>query len=79
MYVGQPTEEFSSRDHSSDSQHFNMVPLNVAERPGPIDNSDIIINGSDSESNDLELKRFLEERRDYVLVPSEVWEKLYDW
>lgn len=57
-----------------------MVPPNVVERPGPIDNSDIIVNGSDSsKNNDLELKSFLEERRDYVLVPSEVWEKLYDW
>ncbi|XP_022929032.1 ubiquitin carboxyl-terminal hydrolase 9-like isoform X1 [Cucurbita moschata] len=79
LYVGQPTEEFSSKDHSSDSQHCNMVPSNVVERPGPIDNSDIVVNGSDSENNDLELKRFLEERRDYVLVPSAVWEKLYDW
>ena len=80
MYVGLPTEEFSSEDHSSDSQHCNMVPSNVVERPGPIDNSDIIISGSDSsENDDLELKSFLEERRDYVLVPTEVWEKLYDW
>ncbi|CAK9310834.1 unnamed protein product [Citrullus colocynthis] len=80
LYVGLSTEEFSSKDHSSDSQHCNMVPPNVVERPGPIDNSDIIVNGSDSsKNNDLELKSFLEERRDYVLVPSEVWEKLYDW
>lgn len=56
-----------------------MVPLSVVDRPGPIDNSDIIINGSDSEKNDFELKRCLEERRDYVLVPSEAWDKLYDW
>ena len=78
LYVGQPTEEFSSKDHSSDSPHMNVSLFNVP-RPGPIDNSDIIINGGDSENNELEIERFLVERRDYVLVPGEVWEKLFDW
>lgn len=57
---------------------MNVSPFNVL-RPGPIDNSDIIINGGDSENNELEIERFLVERRDYVLVPGEVWEKLFDW
>ncbi|XP_022958477.1 ubiquitin carboxyl-terminal hydrolase 9-like isoform X2 [Cucurbita moschata] len=78
LYVGQPTEEFFSKDQSSDSPHLNVSPFNIL-RPGPIDNSDIIINGGDSENNELEIERFLVERRDYVLVPGEVWEKLYDW
>jgi len=48
----------------------------MAVRPGPIDNSDIVLNRNDS---DLELLRTLREEVDYVLVPQEVWEKLFDW
>lgn len=46
------------------------------ERPGPIDNSDIVESGSDGEP---ELNRTLLEGRDYVLVPHKVWDKLSLW
>jgi hypothetical protein len=56
-----------------------VVPSKMADRPGPIDNSDIVLNRNDSECSDLELLRTLREEVDYVLVPQEVWEKLFDW
>jgi hypothetical protein len=64
---------------SSDSQQSNVGPSKMADRPGPIDNSDIVLNRNDCEGNDIELRRALEEGVDYVLVPQEVWEKLIDW
>lgn len=73
-YVGQGTGEYSS-----DSQHLNVGPSKMADRPGPIDNSDIVLNRNDCEGNDIELHRTLQEGVDYVLVPQEVWEKLFDW
>lgn len=48
-------------------------------RPGSIDNSDIISNGNGFEGGDYELYRTLSEEHDYVLVPEEVWEKLFEW
>lgn len=44
-----------------------------------IDNSDLIVNGRDDKDDDPQLLRTLEEGRDYVLVPQEVWEKLGKW
>lgn len=59
---------------------MNGVSSKRAERPGPIDNSDIIQNGNGSgEGDDLEVRRNLEEGQDYVLVPQQVWEKLFCW
>lgn len=78
-YVGQQTAEYSTEEQLSDSQHSSAVPSKVADRPGPIDNSDIVLNRNDRECSDLELRRNLREEVDYVLVPQEVWEKLYDW
>ena len=53
----------------------------VAERPCPIDNSDIVENGSDCDckENEMQLQRMLMEGQDYVLVPQGVWEKLHEW
>lgn len=62
-----------------DSQHMNGVSSKTAERPGPIDNSDIVENGNDSEGDDLDVRRNLEEGQDYFLVPQQVWEKLFYW
>lgn len=58
-----------------DSHHVNGGG-NSVERPGPIDNSDLIENGN---GGDVELRRNLEEEQDYVLVPQQVWEKLFHW
>lgn len=64
---------------SSDSQDLVDLPGRITDRPGPINNSDIVENGSDGENDDLELSRTLLEGRDYVLVPQKVWEKLVQW
>ncbi|KAE8055031.1 hypothetical protein FH972_011901 [Carpinus fangiana] len=78
-YVGQGTADHSTDEQLTDSQHSSVVPSKIADRPGPIDNSDIVLNRNDSECSDLELLRTLQEEVDYVLVPQEVWEKLFDW
>ena len=78
-YIGQGNGEYPINGHLSDSQRLDAVPSKTAERPGPIDNSDIVLNGNECELDDLEILRTLEEGRDYVLVPQEVWEKLFDW
>lgn len=78
-YVGQGSDGYPINRHLSDSQHLDVVPSKTAERPGPIDNSDIVSNGNEWDGNDMEILRTLEEGRDYVLVPQEVWEKLFEW
>lgn len=73
---------YGSGDSPIDDQsnYFEDVVLSDTScRPGPIDNSDIILNENGSESDDLQLPMTLVEGRDYVLVPQEVWEKLFDW
>ncbi|KAL9439702.1 hypothetical protein AB3S75_025209 [Citrus x aurantiifolia] len=73
-------DEPSIDNISFDSPHMNGVSSKRAERPGPIDNSDIIQNGNgSSEGDDLEVRRNLEEGQDYVLVPQQVWEKFFCW
>ncbi|KAK3228187.1 hypothetical protein Dsin_008049 [Dipteronia sinensis] len=63
-----------------DSHHINNgVSGNTVERPGPIDNSDLVENGFGGEGGDVELRKNLEEVQDYVLVPQQVWEKLFHW
>ena len=60
---------------------MNGASLMMAERPGPIDNSDIVHNGSDCncKENEIQLRMMLMEGQDYVLVPQGVWEKLHEW
>ncbi|KAK9275736.1 hypothetical protein L1049_023004 [Liquidambar formosana] len=76
-YIGEGSGELSIEEHSSYSQNGGLSKTSC--RPGPIDNSDLILNGNDYKGDDVELLRILEEGRDYVLVPGEVWEKLLDW
>ncbi|KAL2458342.1 Ubiquitin carboxyl-terminal hydrolase 10 [Forsythia ovata] len=57
----------------------SLISTNSGARPGPIDNTDIIANGIDDKDDDPQLLRTLEEGRDYLLVPQEVWEKLLEW
>ncbi|KAL3742844.1 hypothetical protein ACJRO7_018193 [Eucalyptus globulus] len=77
-YVGQNTDQYLADEPSLDSQRLKGVSSEMTERPGPIDNSDII-SDEHSEGDHLELRRMLEEGRDYVLVPQQVWEKLFGW
>ncbi|KAG8658980.1 ubiquitin carboxyl-terminal hydrolase 9 isoform X2 [Manihot esculenta] len=78
-YVGQGSDDPVVDMQSSDSQDLVDLPGRITDRPGPINNSDIVENGSDGENDDLELSRTLLEGRDYVLVPQKVWEKLVQW
>ncbi|KAL5551499.1 hypothetical protein UlMin_001675 [Ulmus minor] len=78
-YVGQDIGERMDEDQSSESQNNDGISSMRADRPGPIDNSDIVLKENGSEGNEFELCRMLEEGQDYVLVPQEVWEKLLDW
>ncbi|XP_022722128.1 ubiquitin carboxyl-terminal hydrolase 9-like isoform X2 [Durio zibethinus] len=80
-YVGIDADENLIGNQSSDFRHMNGASLIMAERPGPIDNSDIVENGSDCDckDNEIQLRRMLTEGQDYVLVPQGVWEKLYEW
>ncbi|KAF3580630.1 hypothetical protein DY000_02035358 [Brassica cretica] len=48
-----------------------------APRPGPIDNSDII--DDTTSDGDPQLRRYLVEDEDYVLVPHQVWKTLLEW
>ncbi|CAM8995947.1 unnamed protein product [Rhodiola kirilowii] len=68
-----------SSDEPSSSSEEEPLPGSF-NRPGPIDNSDIICDDTTStQANDLDLNVGLEEGRDYVLVPQEAWEKLFYW
>ncbi|KAL6571157.1 Ubiquitin carboxyl-terminal hydrolase 9 [Orobanche hederae] len=78
-YVGQGDGNEYMAYGASDSLELDMVYLSAPERPGPIDNSDIVENGSGSEGDDVELSRTLLESRDYVLVPQKAWETLVQW
>lgn len=75
-YTGHGDSDYPIDENSRNSQ--DAVLSETSYRPGPIDNSDIL-NENGSEGDNLELSRTLEEGRDYVLVPQEVWEKLFDW
>ncbi|KAG5255304.1 ubiquitin carboxyl-terminal hydrolase family protein [Salix suchowensis] len=72
-YVGQGLVDNLDNGKSLESQDLDV------ERPGPIDNSDIIESGSGNDGDEPELVRMLLEGKDYVLVPKKVWEKLVQW
>lgn len=76
-YVGLDIGAYPFDEISPD--HQPLILSNVADRPGPIDNTNIVSNGSNCEGDDLQLLRSLDEQRDYVLVSQEVWEKLFEW
>ncbi|KAK4423195.1 Ubiquitin carboxyl-terminal hydrolase 10 [Sesamum alatum] len=76
-YTGKIEDGYPFEGHSIESQ--SVTPSNVEGRPGPIDNSDIVVDGVENKDDGPQLLRTLEEGRDYVLVPQEVWEKLLKW
>lgn len=78
-YVGSCAGMLSIDKQSSDGQDAEMTHTKIANRPGPIDNSDIISKGNNYDSNNLDIHRMLEEGTDYVLVPEKVWERLLEW
>lgn len=73
-YTGQGVDYYLFDKDTADSR--SLISPKPVDRPGPIDNSDILVNGIDTEGNDLELRRPLQEGCDYILAPQPVWEKL---
>ncbi|KAK7269040.1 hypothetical protein RIF29_21755 [Crotalaria pallida] len=78
-YAGPCVGMLSTDEQSSNGQHADRVHSEIAARPGPIDNSDIISNENNCDGNSLDIYRMLEEGKDYVLVPQKVWEILLEW
>ncbi|CAJ1976341.1 unnamed protein product [Sphenostylis stenocarpa] len=78
-YVGPCVGMLSIDKESSDGQHTDMTRTKISDKPGPIDNSDIISKGNNFDSNSLDIHRMLQEGADYVLVPEKVWERLSEW
>ncbi|KAD3641397.1 hypothetical protein E3N88_30621 [Mikania micrantha] len=76
-YVGEETGEHELKEVATVNQVSTLTK--AGERPGPIDNTDIITNGDGRDGGDLQLHRTLNERSDYVLVPQVIWEKLHGW
>ncbi|KAL2233147.1 UNVERIFIED_CONTAM: Ubiquitin carboxyl-terminal hydrolase 10 [Sesamum indicum] len=73
-YTGKIEDGYPFEGHSTESQ--SATPSNIEGRPGPIDNNDIVVNEVENKDDGPQLLRTLEEGRDYVLVPQEVWQKL---
>lgn len=76
-YTEQDPDTYFFDNNSTDFQSSALAK--TVERPGPIDNSDIVLKGIDTEGDELEINRALQEGLDYVLVPQGVWEKLFEW
>ncbi|KAE9451906.1 hypothetical protein C3L33_16186, partial [Rhododendron williamsianum] len=76
-YTGQDVDYYLLDKDTADSR--SLISPKPVDRPGPIDNSDILVNGIDIEGNDMELRRPLQEGCDYILAPQQVWEKLFYW
>ncbi|XP_021757775.1 ubiquitin carboxyl-terminal hydrolase 10-like [Chenopodium quinoa] len=73
-------QRYTEQEGEDCEMNGNTADLpNPAERPGPIDNSDLILNVNGGDADNLELLRTLEEGQHYVLVPEEVWKKLLEW
>lgn len=76
-YTGQGPGESLLFERSSESQ-LDILSLKSVDRPGEIDNSDLLQENF-SDGSSPELRQMLEEGQDYVLVPQQVWEKIFDW
>lgn len=68
-----------SNDDLTFSVKLNGVLPHTSCRPGTIDNSVLLSDEIDGESNVRSLRRNLREGVDYCLVPQEVWKKLHEW
>lgn len=77
-YVGPCVGMLSIDKQPSDGQG-DMIHTKIADRPGPIDNSDIISKENNCDSKNVDIQRTLQEGTDYILVPEKVWERLLEW
>ncbi|XP_068634873.1 uncharacterized protein [Aristolochia californica] len=77
-YVGQAEKVHPVHKRFSHPQYSNSV-VSYFPRPGPIDNSGLMMCQRDDKDGDQEPCKRLKEGVDYVLVSQEVWEKLSEW
>ncbi|KAJ6801470.1 ubiquitin carboxyl-terminal hydrolase 5 [Iris pallida] len=76
-YVNQ---EMTSSGNGYSSHNYESTCTSNLKRPSAIDNSDLIYDATSEVSNvEIELHDTLLEGRDYILLPQEVWDKLYGW
>ncbi|KAL1568811.1 ubiquitinyl hydrolase 1 [Salvia divinorum] len=76
-YVGKIEDDYPF--DSSSVGPSSVAPSSTKDRPGPIDNTDLVINEVKDKDEDLQLHRTLQEGHDYELVPEEVWGRLLKW
>ncbi|KAK3218020.1 hypothetical protein Dsin_011990 [Dipteronia sinensis] len=77
-YVNQ--DQPNTYDVHSSLEHINSAGSSTLNRPTGINNSDLIYDGaSEGSIASPEIHDTLLEGRDYVLLPQEVWNRLYSW
>ncbi|KAK4839305.1 hypothetical protein QYF36_020867 [Acer negundo] len=77
-YVNQ--DQPNTYDGHSSLEHVNSAGSSTLNRPTGINNSDLILDGaSEGSIASPEIHDTLLEGRDYVLLPQEVWNRLYSW
>lgn len=70
----------NTNDGSSLSEHCDSAGSSTIKKPSRIDNSDLIYDSAlEDPSNASEILDTLQEGRDYVLLPQEVWNQLRSW
>ncbi|KAL0896605.1 hypothetical protein Bca101_080566 [Brassica carinata] len=70
----------NTNDGSSLSEHCDSAGSSTLKKPSMIDNSDLIYDSAlDDPSNAGEIIDTLQEGRDYVLLPQELWNQLHSW
>ncbi|XP_020111526.1 ubiquitin carboxyl-terminal hydrolase 5 isoform X2 [Ananas comosus] len=79
-YVTQEAVSTANNGLSSYGSYHHESVSSTSRRPAAIDNSDLIDDVVSEVSNvEIELHETLVEGRDYILLPQQVWEKLYGW
>lgn len=77
-YVNQ--SQISTTNDVSSSEQHDSARTSALKRPSGIDNSDLIYEAATGNpSLGIELHDTLVEGTDYILLPEEVWNKLYEW
>ncbi|CAF1870445.1 hypothetical protein Bca4012_034347 [Brassica carinata] len=78
-YVNQD-QPCNTNDGSSLSEHCDSAGSTTLKKPSMIDNSDLIYDSAlEDPSSAGEIIDTLQEGRDYVLLPQEVWNQLHSW
>ncbi|XP_052187763.1 ubiquitin carboxyl-terminal hydrolase 5 isoform X2 [Diospyros lotus] len=78
QYVNQ--NQTTTINDGSSTEWPDSIGLSNLKRPSAIDNSDLIYKAAPEDSTSgIELHDTLVEGTDYILLPQEVWNKLYAW